>query len=277
MADLVQYSVEGSVGLMTLNRPERRNAVNTEMGLAINAALVRAALDKSIRALVITGAGPAFCAGGDMERLATLPDRGEAKETVISAADVDPFFNVLPDVPPELRSRYTFAQAMTIPVVAAVNGPAIGAGLALALSADIRFASTEAGFAGGFARIGGIPELGLIWTVAKLIGDGRARDMLLSGRRVGAEEALQFGLVTRVYEPSALLTETLAFARDMAENTSPRSIGVIKRLMRQVHRQSFGEAFEASRLEIAASQKSNDFREGVAAVREKRPPRFTGT
>jgi len=203
MSDVVLYEVADGVATITLNRPGQRNAVNAELGQALNEALVRAAKDPSIRALIITGAGEGFCAGADFDRL-----RDVVEKPGPSAAGPDPIFAVYPDTPPEYLSRYSFARALPFPVIAAVNGVAVGAGLALAASADFRLASPRAAFLGGFVRIGTVAEMALAWTLTHLIGQGPARDMLLSGRRIDAEEALRFGLVTRLFAAETLLAET---------------------------------------------------------------------
>jgi enoyl-CoA hydratase/carnithine racemase len=163
---------------------------------------------------------------------------------------------------------------MPIPVIAAVNGPAAGAGLALALSADFRFASPTAAFMGGFVRIGAIPELGLAWSLLHMIGAGPARDILLSGRRVEAEEALRLGLVSRICAEGQVLEESLAFAREVVRACSPRSIAVTKRLLNAAPSQTFAEAFEMARLETRPAIASAHFREGVAAMKERRAPNF---
>src|SRR5690606_29512032 len=233
-----------------------------------------AATDAQARALLITGNGPTFSAGGDLEKLSKTADAG-ASLVGRSPNEPSDFFNVLPDVPPEYRSRYTFAMAIPKPVICAVNGLAIGAGLVLTLSCDIRIASTEAAFAAGFARIGATPEIGMSWTLPRLIGDGRAREMMLSGRRVGAEEALAIGLVSQIVAPEDLRAHATDYARDLASKISPRSVGVIKRHMRHVHHQTFAEAFAEGAADARETFASDDFKEGLAAMREKRPPRFS--
>jgi enoyl-CoA hydratase/carnithine racemase len=272
MGDVVLYEVEDRLAIITLNRPERRNAVNADLGQALNEALVRAAGDKGVRALIITGAGEGFCAGADSDLLADVA--AGQRRAGVSPAEPDPIFAIVPDAPPELRSRYTFAQAMPIPVIAAVNGAAVGAGLALALSADFRFASPLAAFLAGFVRIGTIAEMGLAWTLSHLIGQGPARDLLLSGRRFDAEEALRVGLVSRICAQGELMNEARAFARDLAERSSPRSMRVIKKMLRAAPTQTFAEAFEMARLETSSAIASADFREGVLALRERRLPNF---
>jgi enoyl-CoA hydratase/carnithine racemase len=273
MSDVLLYEAEDGVAVLTLNRPERRNAVDVELGEALNGALVRAATDKSVRVLIITGAGESFCAGGDAVRLQENAAGGPTS-SVIRALDPNPIFDAVPDTPPEHRSRYTFAAAMPIPVIAAVNGAAAGAGLALALSADIRIAAPKAAFIASFARIGGAPEMGLAWTLPRLIGVGPATDMLLTGRRVEAEEALRLGLVTRIAGEDALMDEVMALARDLAERCSPRTMRLTKQMLRAAQTQTFAEAFEVARHEAIEAFASADFREGVLALKERRAPNF---
>jgi enoyl-CoA hydratase/carnithine racemase len=272
MTDILLYDVHDRVAVITLNRPERRNAVNADLGEAINEALVRAASDKSVRALVITGAGKGFCAGGDADHL-TKAAEGRSRPQ-ISPTEPNPIFSVVPEASPEYRSRYTFAKVMPIPVIAAVNGVATGAGLAFALSADIRFADPSALFMGGFIRIGAVAEVGLAWTLTQTIGAGPAREMLLSGRRVGAEEALRLGLVSRICDEGRVVEESIAYAQDLIRNCSPRSIAMTKRMLNAAPSQTFAEAFEMARVMTRPAIESADFREGVAAMRERRPPNW---
>jgi enoyl-CoA hydratase/carnithine racemase len=273
MTEVLLYDVRDGVGLITLNRPERRNAINAELGAALSRALARAASDKGVRALIITGAGTSFCSGGDADHLGhTVTARSSSD---VSPIEPDPqFLEALPDAAPHMRSRYTFAGAMPIPTFAAVNGAAIGAGLALALSCDFRFGGPQAAFAGGFVRIGAIAEMGLAWTTVQAIGMGPARDMLLSGRRIDAEEALRWGLMTKLFPEESLIEDCFAFAREVAQRCSPRSIRHVKKMLDAAPTQTFAQAFEMARLETRPAMASADFKEGVAALREKRAPNW---
>jgi enoyl-CoA hydratase/carnithine racemase len=274
MADVLLYDVKDGVAIMTLNRPERRNAINGELGQAINKAFVRAASDKGVRALIITGAGASFCAGGDAEYLGNSVVGGRAAQSA-SPDEPDPeLLDAVPEAPPHMRSRYTFAGAMPIPTYAAINGPAVGAGLVLTMSCDFRFGCPNASFSAPFTRIGMTAEMGLAWTIAQTVGIGRARDMLLSGRRIDAEEALRWGLMTKLYPAGSLIDECFAFAKEMAQRCSPRSIRSIKKALDAVPTQTFAQAFETARLDARAAIRSADFREGIAALREKRPPNW---
>jgi 2-(1,2-epoxy-1,2-dihydrophenyl)acetyl-CoA isomerase len=269
--DAVTYEVDGHVAVITLNQPERRNALSAQMSRELGQAWVRAAADRTLRVVIITGAGDTFCAGADAERLASAGARGG--EENVSPLEPDPqYATVLPATPPHLRSRHLFAQALPIPVIAAVNGLAIGAGLALALSADIRIGSRNAGFQAGFVRIGAAPELGLSWTVNELIGLARARDLLLSGRRIGADEALQWGLMTQVAPDDQLMAHCRELAAEMARRNSPHSIRLAKTFLGAAPTQSFAEALETSRVAAGPAMRGPHFEEGVAALRERRLP-----
>jgi enoyl-CoA hydratase/carnithine racemase len=160
------------------------------------------------------------------------------------------------------------------PVIAAVNGPAAGLGFVVALMADLRFAAAGAKLTTSFVRRGLIAEYASSWMLPRLVGPARALDLLLSGRVVLAEEALQLGLVNRVAAADSLLEETRAYARDLAANCSPRSLAVIKaQVYRDLH-SGLAEALERSLREMESSLETDDFKEGVASYVEQRPPRF---
>jgi enoyl-CoA hydratase/carnithine racemase len=241
---------------------------------AIDEALVAAARDPAVRAILITGAGPAFSSGGDIDRLKSAA--GGAPRQERSPIDPNDYFNVGAYTPPEFRSRYTFVMSLGVPVICAVNGPAVGAGFLLALHCDIRFASSAAAFMTGFARIGATPEVALCWSLTHTIGAGRAREMLLSGRRVEAEEALAIGLVSKVLAPEELVAYATTYARDLAGRISPRSVRVIKKQVLAAGGQSFADAYYGSGDDAREALGSEDFKEGLAAALEKRPPKFTG-
>jgi enoyl-CoA hydratase/carnithine racemase len=269
------YGVKDGVATLTLNNHPQRNAMSRDMAEAFDQALVAAATDQTARVIVITGAGTAFCSGADISRLKeTAAGGAPANRSVLAPSD---FYNVFPEpIPLEYRTRYTFAMVIPKPVIAAVNGPAVGAGLLLALHCDIRFASTNAAFMAGFVRLGAAPEGGMAWTLPQMIGSGRARELMLSGRRVSAAEALSIGLVSRVIEPEGLMPETLAYARELATGLAPGSVAAIKRQLRNAPGQSFGMAYTESARDGRAAASSQDFLEGLAAVKDKRMPRFTG-
>jgi enoyl-CoA hydratase/carnithine racemase len=275
--EYVICSFEEQVALITLNRPERLNAMGNEMGRQFDRMMVRIAQNEEIKAVVLTGAGRGFCAGADMERLAGFSESKGSTARIPQPGEVQgPYRALIGRAPQELLSRYCVPQALPQIVIAAVNGPCAGVGLALAVMSDVRFASEAAFFAAPFARRGLVAESGLAASLAALVGVGAAADMLLSGRRVAADEALRIGLVEHLKAPDRLLPDALEYAQDLARNVSPRSARVIKRQLWQARAQSFADALALSMEETTASLQSEDFAEGLAHFREKRSPRFTG-
>ena len=251
----VLYAVVDGVATITLNRPDRLNAWNREMGEGWSASLARAAADPEVRAVVVTGAGRGFCAGADMSLLESIGG---------GAAVVGEEQRVLP----------TQAIAVPKPVIAAVNGACAGLGLVIALCCDIRVAAAGAKFTSAFARRGLIAEYGSSWLLPRLVGLGRSLDILLSARVFLAEEALALGLVNQVVAPESVLAAATAYAHDLAANCPPGAMAVIKR---QVYGHAAGDletAVEESIRLMEESLTTADFKEGVASYVEQRAPRF---
>jgi enoyl-CoA hydratase/carnithine racemase len=267
--------IEDGVALITFNRPDKLNAFTTELSGLFDETMVRLEQDPAVRAVVMTGAGRGFCVGTDMADLKQTTQKS-AEESFPHPERPPPIYDAFTDAPVELRSRYLLPKAMSKPVIAAVNGACAGIGLALAVASDVRFAAPEAMFTAIFARRGLVAETGLAFTLPSIVGLAAATDMLLSGRRISAAEAEKIGLVSKVAAPGELLAEAKRYARDMAENVSPRSIRVIKRQLWQAQRQTFLEAAVLAYKEVGRSLKSEDFREGVAHFVERRAPNFTG-
>jgi len=251
----ILYDVEDRVATITLHRPEKLNAWTAAMDHEFRAAVAAAEADPEVRVIVVTGAGRGFCAGADMSLLESLAASGEAVD---------------------LPRRFEFLQALRKPVIAAINGPAVGLGLILTLHCDLRFASHEARFGTAFAKRGLIAEYGMAWMLPRLIGPARALDILLSARVFDAAEALRMGLVNQVFPPPTFLFDVLAYARELATAVSPRSMAVMKRQVYQGLTQTFDEAAAMAEREMLLSLQSDDFKEGVAHFVEKRPPSFTG-
>ena len=171
---------------------------------------------------------------------------------------------------------FTFLQELSKPVIAAINGPAVGLGLILTLYCDLRFASADARFGTAFARRGLIAEYGMAWMLPRLIGPALALDILLSARIFDAEEAARLNLVNRVYPSPTFLFDVRAYAEQLATQVSPRSLTVIKRQVFAALQQTLAEATFTAEQEMVLSLESEDFKEGVAHFLEKRPPSFTG-
>jgi enoyl-CoA hydratase/carnithine racemase len=259
-ADRLEAAVEpalgerdGAVMVITLNRPERMNAWNNELEDRYFELLDEAEDDPDIRAIVVTGAGRAFCAGADMANLQKI-DQAEGR-------------SVRP------RSR-AYPRMLDTPLIAAINGAAAGLGLVQALCCDVRFFTPEAKLTTSFARRGLIAEYGLSWMLPRLVGTGNAFDLALSGRVVRGEEALKMGLVDRLADPEHLLEEAIAYARDLAENCSPLSMAIIKRQLRAHSDLDFRTALEQSDELMLASFDAPDVKEGVSSYVEKRVPSF---
>jgi 2-(1,2-epoxy-1,2-dihydrophenyl)acetyl-CoA isomerase len=252
----VETSLVGSVLTITLNRPEAYNAFTTAMHAALHAALEKAAAE-DVRAVVITGAGRGFCAGQDLNEFRGLDH------------DIDEHLEAT--YHPNVRA----IRALEKPVIAAINGAAAGAGLSLACACDSRIAADTASFVPGFIGIGLVPDSGGSYFLARLLGPSRAFGWMTSNRKLAATEAQAWGLVDEVVEADALSAHAAEVAATYASGPT-RGIGMTKRLFDQAAGATLDEqlALEAE-LQTAAT-KTDDFREGVAAFLEKRPPNFTG-
>lgn len=264
-SDILVSRPEEGIAILTLNRPARLNALTREMVAELNERLDQLAADTNCRALVITGAGRGFCSGQDLE--AANQRNRHAPSGVVE----------------KLHWQSAFAglggrlRAMPQLVVAAVNGASVGAGMAIAMSADVRIATPTAKFLVAAVRIGlSAGESGISYLLPRLIGASRAFDILLTGRPIEAEEAERIGLCRFVVEPEALLDAALDYARNVLAN-SPFSIRHTKRLMWENLDLGYGAAIELeNRTQILATMTA-DYPEAIAAFVDKRLPRFTGS
>ena len=266
----IRYEIADRIATVTLDRPDRLNAWTPKMGEEVRDGMRRATDDDAVRVIVLTGAGRGFCAGADMATLSRLKEGRGAGTTTPPPPPFDPSSR------PDFQKRYSYFPAVPKPIIAAVNGPCAGLGLVLALYCDLRFAAAEAQFTTAFSRRGLIAEHGISWTLPSLIGLSGALDLLLSARRVGAEEALRLRLIDRVSPPGELMAHVRAYASELAEAVSPRSMRVMKRQLWEARFQTLAQAIDTGDREMAASFASEDFREGVAHYLEKRKPAFTG-
>jgi enoyl-CoA hydratase/carnithine racemase len=255
------------IAVVTLNRPDRMNGIVKQLEFDLRDAIETLDRDPAVRAIVLTGAGRAFCAGMDMEQIETLgPD--DIRDTAYTRR-----FDM--NRRPDFQTRYSYFAGTNTPIIAALNGATAGLGLVLALYADIRFASENAVFATAFAQRGLIAEHGIAWILSRIAGQANAADLLFSSRKFYAAEALRMGIVSRVLPKEQLLEETLSYARLIAETVSPRSVRVMKRQIWESNFQTLGEAIAYANEEMWHSFQQPDFDEGVAHFVEKRKPRFT--
>jgi enoyl-CoA hydratase/carnithine racemase len=264
----ILYGVEHRIATITLNRPERLNAWTAIMEREVRQAMEAAAADEGVRVIVLTGAGRGFCAGADMNVLQGIDASAMKDDSWMRPFDMNRR--------PDYQTRYAFYPATPKPIIAMLNGPTAGIGLVHALYCDIRFAADTAVFTTSFARRGLIAEHGLSWMLPRIVGHANALDLLLSARKVLAPEAHAMGLVNKVFAPERLAAETYAYARDLADNVSPRSMAVIKRQQYEAPFQTLAENTISANAEMAKSFGTEDFREGVAHFVEKRAARFTG-
>ena len=266
----ILFDVRDGIATITLNRPARLNASTPAMWASIRAALEVSAADPGVKVIILTGAGRGFCAGADMAELGDISAAGELPE----AAAFEPFDA---QARAEFQHPRTYFPSVGKPIIAAVNGVAAGLGLATLLFCDLRFCADSAAFVSSFSRRGLIAEHGTSRMLTRLVGHSRAMDILLSSRKVGAPEAFRIGLVDRVVPGAELMEVTRAYARELSDLTSPRSLAVIKRQLWDGLFQDLGESLAEADREMALSLKTADFREGLAHFLEKRPPRFTGS
>jgi len=272
------YEVAKRVATITLNRPDKLNAWTAVMEQEVRAAMAGSERDENVRVIVLTGAGRGFCAGADISLLSTVATKGldaaQRAQAVQAGAgsgegDVD-------GARVDFRKKYSYFPALSKPVIAAINGPAVGLGLVIALYCDLRFASDAARFSTAFARRGLIAEYGMAWMLPRLVGHANALDLLFSARLIDGAEAFRMGLANQVYPQDVFQEKVREYAVELASNVSPRSLRVIKRQVHEAMFQTLGEAFDISEREMLASLRCEDFKEGVAHFVEKRAPVFTG-
>jgi enoyl-CoA hydratase/carnithine racemase len=253
--ETVLLEVKNSVATITLNRPEKLNALNYQLISDLDASLTQLEADDSVRVIIVTGAGRAFCAGADL----TAASRSDASRTG------------------GMLKRMIRPWNMTKPVIAAINGAAVGGGITIPMLFDIRFAAESARIGFVFTRRAAVPELFSTFFLPRQIGLAKANDLLLSGRIFGAQEALQLGIVSQVWPDAELLDRTRAFAADIAQNTAPVSVAMTKRLLLLQLGEHSPE--HADELEIKAMNYVRalpDLAEGAKAFMEKRTPKWKG-
>lgn len=267
------YEVADGVAVVTMNRPDRMNAMTPVMNGELRAAMQAASDDPAVKAIVLTGAGRGFCAGADVARLSNTAAGGarEAEPLPVAGA-IDGGL----DLPEGYSKKYAWLTTVPKPVIAAVNGAAVGVGLVLALYSDIRICADGAKLGTAFAKRGLIAEYGLAWLLPRVVGPSKALDLLYSARLVTGDEAERMGLVDRAVPAEEVLGEARSYARMLADEVSPRSTRIIKELVWRSLIQDMDEAQDHSQREMETALKSEDFKEGIAAWQEKRQPKFRG-
>jgi enoyl-CoA hydratase/carnithine racemase len=269
--DDIRYEVDDPVAVITLNRPQAMNAWTETMDREIRDALDRAAADRKVVGIVITGEGRAFCAGADMYLLSSMTSGVD--EHAITRREARPEW-ARDDGSDDFAGRFPYVMAIDKPVIAAINGAVAGMAFPFSLCCDIRIVSPNALFVTAFAQRGLIAEWGLSWLLPRLVGPAVALDLLYTSRRVNGEEAYRLGLANYIVEADQLMSFSREYVEQLARTSSPTSMAVMKRqVYEQLHR-GLGEAEYHSQQVMLESFKRGDFKEGVRSFIEKRPPDF---
>jgi 2-(1,2-epoxy-1,2-dihydrophenyl)acetyl-CoA isomerase len=260
-APVLLETIQGGIAILVMNRPERMNALNNDLATALNGSLSRIAGDDSVRAVVITGAGRAFCAGGDLGVIGKGREANNSKE-------LEPILRMGMGAVLKIRT-------MPQPVIAAVNGAAAGAGMNVALAADIRVSAEEAMFGQNFAKVGLFPDYGGTYFLPELVGPSKAAEMFYTGDMIDAQMALRLGLVNKVVPAAQLESEVKTLAQKIAGGP-PLPIRAVKKVLFGDQKAALEKALEAEVEHQMKCFASEDCLEGVHAFFEKRAPHFRG-
>ena len=265
------YAVEDPVAIITMNRPDKLNAFTTRMLAEIRHAIAAAETDERVVGIVLTGAGRGFCAGMDMGSLdKTSSGAGQEREDFSDlAAEVGDS-----SMGENFTTTYSYLLSVRKPLLAAINGACAGLGFVFAMLADMRFVERDAKFTTAFSQRGLIAEHGVSWILPRLIGTGRALDILWSSRRFDGAEAERLGIADRLVESGESLAAASSFIEQLAASASPTSLRVMKSQVYRHLNMPLGDALRETNEWMAKSIKQEDFKEGVRSFIERRPPQF---
>lgn len=266
----IKYDVENPIAVITMNRPDRLNAMTTHMLAEIRHALAHAESDASVVGMILTGEGRGFCAGMDMDALDGISeDRSfDIDTTGLEAEPGDPAMG------DDFITGFTYMLALRKPLLAAVNGPCAGLGFCFAMLSDMRFVDSAAKFSTAFAQRGLVAEHAVSWLLPRLIGSSRALDLLWSARKFDGIEAERLGLADRLCEPGTSLETAKDYLRELAASASPTSLMVMKQQVYRHLMMPLGPAMLETQQLMNESLQRPDFREGVRSFLESRPPSF---
>ena len=265
--ELIRETRDGDVVTLHLNDPDHLNAMTREMGEAFRDRVGRLVQDESLRAVVLTGEGRAFSAGGDLDMLQLQADRG--------AANPGRAWRGIRDDMSTFYRLFLSIRDLPCPTIAAINGHAIGAGFCVALACDFRYVAAKAKLGLNFTRIGVHPGMAATWSLPRLVGPALAAELLYTSRMIDGEEAGRIGLANRVLSRTEVLGAAEAAAAEIAGN-APRAVRAVKQALRRTENASIEDQLQFEASEQAKNFESADAQEGIAAVREKRAPRFSG-
>ena len=269
MYEDIIYTVEDPVAIIEFNREDRLNAASDKMLAELRHAVAAAEADPAVVGIIITGKGRGFCAGRDVAKVggSSGPSRPEGDGSLpVELGD--------PEIGEDYARSYAYLATIRKPVIAAINGACVGLGFVLAMMCDMRYIARDAFMMTAFSQRGLVAENGVSWFLPRMVGIGRALEILWSSRRVKGEEAERLGLAERCVDGEDLLDEAKAFIQGLADRVAPSSIYTIKKQLYRGLQSDFGSAFDESRAALDVARKGDDLAEGMTAFREKRKPNF---